>query len=359
MRVVQLLPELNEGGVERGVVELNRELTKRGIKSYVISNGGKMVDLVEKDGGVHIKFDVCSKNPLTVPFRVIELRKILQKIDPDIIHARSRVPAWLSFLANKKINKPFITTVHGFNSVNLYSKVMTFGDRVICVSNAVKNYVVENYNIEENKIRVIHRGVNLEEFNIENIDQKFLNEFKNRYYLNDKFIVTIVGRITPLKDFETFIKAIKLVKEKKDNVVGLIVGGVREDKKDYFNNLKELVKNLNLQGNIKFVGSQKKVAEIYYLSDIVVSSSKKPESFGRSIVEAMAMNTPVIATEHGGALDIIKEDFGELFKVGDYKELAKKIVSVKKSKDLREYVEQNFSLKQMVDKTINVYKELV
>jgi len=355
LRVVQLLPELNEGGVERGVIEINREFLKMGIDSFVISNGGKLVDKLK--GATHIKFDVSSKNPFTAFKRVLKLKKILQKINPDIIHVRSRVPAWLAYFANKDLNIPFITTVHGFYSVNRYSKIMTKGDRVICVSNSIKRYVLDNYDVDEKKLRVIYRGINLEEFNPSNVDKGFIEEFKKKFSLNDKFIVSTIGRITPLKDFETFILAINEIKTKKPNVVGIIVGGVREDKMDYFYKLKKLVKKLSLENNIKFVGSIKKIASIYYLSDVVVSASKKPESFGRSVAEAMAMNRPVIATNHGGVVEIIN-DKDRLFKVGDYKELAHKILCIKEG-NFREYIKNNFSLEKMAKETVKVYKEVL
>ncbi|SMC10145.1 glycosyltransferase family 4 protein [Nitratiruptor tergarcus] len=357
MRVVQLLPELHEGGVERGVVEMNREFVQKGVESFVISAGGKLEEQIIKDGGVHMRFDVCSKNPLTAPLRTAGLKKIFGQIQPDIIHARSRVPAWLSYFARGDI--PFVTTVHGFNSVNPYSAIMTKGERVICVSNPVKKYICQNYAIDEAKIRVIHRGVDLEKFDLQKIDKSFIATFKEQYDLQNKFIITSVGRITQLKDYETFIEAIALLKEQKPNVRGLIVGGVRKDKEEYFKKLQDLVKRLGVEENIIFTGSIAKVSEIYALSDVVVSSSKKPESFGRSIAEAMAMNTPVVATAHGGALDICKEGFGELFSPGDARELAQKILHVKKRSDLREYVAKNFSLQQMVEKTLAVYEELL
>jgi hypothetical protein len=134
MKIVQLLPELNEGGVERGVVELNREFVQRGMTSVVISRGGRLVKEIEAAGGIHVLFDVCSKNPFSVPMRVRGLKKIFRRLDPDILHARSRVPAWLTYLANRRLRYPFVTTVHGLNSVNKYSEIMTRGDRVITIA---------------------------------------------------------------------------------------------------------------------------------------------------------------------------------------------------------------------------------
>jgi glycosyltransferase involved in cell wall biosynthesis len=361
MKIVQLLPELNEGGVERGTMELSRELVKLGHESIVISAGGKLQEQIEKDGGRHITFDVCSKNPLTAPFRMIQLRKILRTLGPDILHARSRVPAWLTYLANKKLHIPFVTTVHGFNSVSPYSAVMTEGDRVICVSGAIKTYIQEHYYTADEKITVIPRGIDLERFNPRNLDAEFIRLFIEEHSLEEKFIVTSVGRITQLKDLETFISAIAVLKQNHPNVVGLIVGGVREDKQEYFHSLKTLVKKLDLESHIIFTGSQSKVAEIYALSNVVVSSSKKPESFGRSVAEALALGTPVVATGHGGVLDIIVEgENGFFYPVGESGVLAEKVL---KSKELKfegyNYIANNFSLKNMVEKTIEVYEGLL
>lgn len=360
MRVVQLLPELNEGGVERGTVELNREFVKKGIESFVISAGGKLQNQIDIDGGKHIKFDVCSKNIFTVFSRVAKLKKILKDVNPDIIHVRSRVPAWLIFFANKSLKIKVVSTVHGFNSVGFYSSIMQKADAVICVSNSIKEYIQKNYQTTENIITVIPRGIDLELFNPNNISNEFINNFKKEYDLENKFIVSSVGRVTQLKDYETFIKAVFLVKKEIPNIKALIVGGVRSDKEEYLNSLKKLIKELALEDNISFTGSQSKIAEIYALSDVVVSSSKKPESFGRAVAEAIAMNTPVIATNHGGVKDIIIEnENGFFFEVGDEKMLANNILKSKElSFDGYNYISNNFSLENMVDKTLEVYKKL-
>ena len=361
MRIVQLLPELNEGGVERGVVELNREYVKLKIESYVISAGGKLENQINLDGGKHIKFDVCSKNIFTVFSRVVKLKKILKEIKPDIIHVRSRVPAWLIYFANKSLKIKVVSTVHGFNSVGFYSSIMQKADAVICVSNSIKEYIQKHYKTSESKITVIPRGIDLELFNPKNIDNDFINNFKKEFNLENRFIVSSVGRVTQLKDYETFIKAISLVKKELPNIVALIVGGVRSDKEDYLNSLKNLIKELNLEDNIIFTGSQSKIEQIYALSDVIVSSSKKPESFGRAVAEAICMDKPVIATNHGGVKDIIIENGnGFFFEVGDEKELANNILKARNlSFDGYNYISNNFSLGNMVNKTIEVYKGIL
>jgi len=355
---MQLVPELNEGGVERGVVELSRELVKRGIESIVISAGGRLVPQIEAEGAEHIVMDVASKNPLTAPLRVTRLRRCLIERRPDILHARSRVPAWLAYLANRSARFPFVTTVHGFNSVNPYSRVMTYGDRVICVSTAVKEYIQRHYRVPEGKIVVIPRGVDLDRFDPAKVDRTFMNGFSKQYGLEGRFVVTAVGRITQLKDYETYIRAIGILRAEVPEALGLVVGGVRKDKEKYFRSLRKLVTSLGLDDHVRFTGSHSNMAEIYALSRVVVSSSRKPESFGRAAAEALAMNVPVVATGHGGILDIVKEgETGFLFNPGEYEDLKNKIVPADRlpRTGLRGFIADQFSLEMMVEETIRLY----
>jgi len=356
---VQLIPELNEGGVERGVVELSRELVSLGHESIVISAGGRLASCIEADGGRHITMDMAGKNPLTALWRAYALRMTLAGLQPDILHARSRVPAWLAVIANRALGIPFVTTVHGFNSVSPYSRVMTYGDRVICVSSAIKDYIQAHYQVPDEKITVIPRGVDLEQFDPDMVDRCFMADFSLRFGLEGRYVLTSVGRITQLKDYETFIRAIGLLRENIPDVLGLIVGGVREDKNKYFASLQRLVESLGLEKQVIFTGSQVKVAEIYALSDVVVSSSKKPESFGRAAAEALAMKVPVVATAHGGVLDIVLDGkTGYLFKPEDPDSLAKAVMACRSKTftGLRAFVAERFTLAQMVRSTLDVYR---
>ena len=361
MKIVQILPRLDEGGVERGTVELNRELARRGHESIVISAGGKLVSQIEADGGTHIAAEVASKNPLSVPLRAAKLRRLLQTLSPDVVHVRSRVPAWLAWLANKPLRIPFVTTVHGFNSVGAYSEIMTRGDRVICVSEAVKAYITKHYDVNEEKIVVIPRGIDLDIFDPKGLDNEFIKRFKNEYDLHDRKIVTTVGRITQLKDHMTFIRAIKRLHTDDPRTVGVIVGGVQKGKENYYRTLLDEVKRLKLEDAIVFTGSQTNVAEIYALSDVVVSSSSKPESFGRSVAEAIAVNTPVVVTGHGGILEIVRKgENGYFYDVGDDAMLAQQIEKAQKLDfDGYGYIAEHFSLERMVERTLHVYREVV
>ena len=355
MHVVQLLPELNQGGVERGTVELNRELVKRGHQSSVISLGGKQVNSIVQDGGNHYTLDVCSKNPLNFFARASKLRKLLQTIEPDILHARSRVPAWLTWHANKKLHLPFITTVHGFNSVNPYSAIMTKGDQVICVSKVVKEHVVTNYKTPADRYQIIYRGLDEEEFNENAIDHQWIKTFRSKHKLNQQYVISSIGRITQLKDYETYIHAIYKLKNDIPNVKALIVGGVHPEKKKYFHRLTSLVNKYQLTDTIIFTGSQNHMREIYTLSDLVISTSKKPESFGRTLIESMAMNTPAIATNHGGAVEILPKE--RLFEPQNTDQLLACIKNVYQHSPctLRLKTLEQFSLDRMVDQILALY----
>jgi len=393
MHIVQILPELNQGGVERGTVELSRELVRRGHRSTVISAGGSLAKQIQKDGGQYIPLDVCSKNPLSVPRRVSGLRRILQTLlreqtvesprskvqdppstpgnrqpaTPDhppggmVLHARSRVPAWLCFFANKRLKIPFVTTVHGFNSVSRYSEIMMRGDRVIYGSSSIRDYIIKNYPVDESRLRYVPRGIDMDYFDPAKTDSSFIARFKKDYRLEGRFIVTVVGRITEWKGHETFIRALGLVQKRHPQVVGVIAGGVWHDKKDYLAELKRLA--ADAAAEIRFVGSQSQVREIYALSNLAVSAaSTKPETFGRTAAEALAMNTPVIASAQRGTLDILCDgENGFFFPPGDFNALANRIQTALRTEfgNMREHISRNFSLDYMVETELEVYRELM
>ncbi len=362
MHIVQLLPELQEGGVERGVVEMNRELVRRGVRSTVISRGGRLAAEIEAAGGRHIALDVCSKNPLTAFWRARQLRQVMMEIRPDLVHVRSRLPAWLLRLANRRLRLPVVSTVHGFNSVSAYSRIMTRADRVICVSHAIKAYLQQHYGTPETVLHVIHRGLDAATFTPDRLDSARIEQFRREHQLADRFVATSVGRITPLKDYETFIRGVVEARQVVPNIIGVIVGGTHADRRGYEARLHALVRELDAAEFICFAGSQKAMPEIYALSQVVVSCSAKPESFGRTLVEALAMETPVIATAHGGALEIVRKgQNGLLFPPGQASELARCLVEVSRRTfpGLREDVLSRFSMDAMVEKTLAVYREVL
>lgn len=363
MKIVQILPELNEGGVERGVVDLNRELVKLGHESVVISAGGKLQNQIEEDGGKHIVFDVCSKNILTAPSRIFKLYRLFKVLQPDILHARSRVPAWLTYLANRTLQIPFVTTVHGFNSVNAYSKIMTYGDKVICGSKFMIDHIIKNYQTSPEKIVLIPRGVDIDSFDTK-LNEEFMQSFKEKYRLNDSFVITQVARITHWKDQKTTIKAFLEVKKSLGNAKLLLVGSVDKSRSNYYDELKKIVDDSPYKNDIIFTGNQQHIKEIFSLSDVSISASNKPETFGRANVESIFMGTPLIATNIGATADyVIEGKNGYLFEPNDADALANLILKIDKNnfdkEEMAHYIKENFSLEQMVGKNMNVYNDLV
>ncbi|MBN2162013.1 MAG: glycosyltransferase family 4 protein [Pontiellaceae bacterium] len=361
MHIVQIVPELNQGGVERGVVEFSRELVLRGHQSTVISAGGTLAPQIEKDGGRHIALDVCSKNPFTFFARCSKLKNELLKLNADILHARSRVPAWLCRFANRKPQIPFITTVHGFNSVGKYSEIMMSGERVIYGSSAIRDYILANYKVAPAILRYVPRGIDMAYFDPAAVDRAFMDRFRKEHHLEDRYIITIVGRITEWKGHDCFIRALAEVQKKHPKVIGVAAGGVWHGKEDYLDQLKTLANESGAE--IRFVGSQQQVREIYALSSLIVSAANtKPETFGRTAAEALAMDTPVIASAHGGSLDILIDgENGFLFLPGDAAALAEKILKAMdfRFSNMRPHIDKNFSLNHMTETELAVYSEIL
>ncbi len=360
LHVVQLLPALEEGGVERGVVEMNRELVRRGVRSSVISAGGRFATQIERDGGLHVTLDLKSKNLLTAWPRSVKLRRALQGLAPDVVHVRSRVPGWLMRMT--RLDIPVVTTVHGFNSVSPYSAIMTRGARVICGSTFMMDWIQATYHTPEAIIRYIPRGIDPEVFDPAKVDLSRVAELGHCHGLEGRFVVLGLGRITSWKGYDTLIRAAALAADELPSLKVVIAGGVQSGQEAYAEGLKTLARELGVDERVVFAGSQSQVAEWYAAANVLVSCAfKKPETFGRSMTEALAMNRPVVATRHGGALDIVHDgENGFLFTPGDARDLAAKLLaaSQRKWQGLRADALARFSLAQMVDKTLAVYREV-
>lgn len=364
MRVIQFVPNLNEGGVERGVLDLNREFVKKGIDNIVISNGGRLVNNILENNGKHIKFDVASKNIFTIIPRVLKLRKILKELKPDILHVRSRVPAWLVYFANKDLDIKVVSTVHGFNSINSYSKIMIKADKIICGSQFMIEHIKKHYQADEKKIYLISRGMDEEYFNNKNLDKKFIDNIINKYKLKDSIILSQIARITHWKDQETTIRAINLLKENYPNLKLLLVGSYSQDRESYYNTLVNLISENKLEDHIIFVGFSEKIKEILSITNINISSSNKPETFGRANVEGMFLGVPLVATNIGATSDyIIEGKTGFFFNPKDENDLSNKIknaINQKFDKDsIIDFAKDNFTLNTMVEKNLHIYNEVL
>lgn len=361
---------MEQGGVERGVVEVNRALVAAGWENVVVSAGGRLVSQIEADGGRHVTLDVKSKNPLTYFFRAAKLRRLLEKERPDVVCAHSRVPAWLFLRANRTLGIKWISFAHGANSVSRYSEVMTYGDITVTPSRYIADYLKENYGLDESKIRVIPRAIDRERFDVERLDCDFMASKRSEWAIGGKRVVMGVGRITQLKGYDILIRAVHRANARSSDrsFKLVIVGEAEELRKDVETGLRDLVKELSAENQVVFAGNQQKIAECLSLADIVVSSNtKKPEAFGRSMAEALAMGRPVVAKAFGGALDIVEDGVNGAFVPADtphgeaeVEAFASAIlrVSAMKLGDLRAAALEKFSFDRMIDLTRKVYQEL-
>ncbi len=371
-RILQVLPHLNSGGLVSGAIEISNALQKSGHISYVASNGGRREREIIREGGKVLLLPLASKNPITIFRNIYRLSKIIQKNKIDIIHARSRAPAWSAYFAAKKMNIPFITTFHGTYSIKgkwkkKYNSVMTKGDKVIAISNFIKKHILNNYNINHQKVVTIHRGVNIDTFNHLKVSDERLISFCKKFNIpEDNFVILLPGRITRWKGHKTLIEAVAMLG--REDIVCLFVGDIQGRNK-YYNELNSLIDKLGLTNNFRIIENQIDMAAIYKLADVVISASTDPEAFGRVVAEAQAMGRPTVAVNHGGGPEIIINNVtGWLFKSGDAIDLSDKILKAIDLDDLErknmaskaiERTSLNFNNDTMCFKTLEIYSDLI
>ena len=351
MNIAQIVPEMEIGGVEQGTFDLARGLLARGHKSIIISNGGRLIPKLRALGVKHYPLPVHRKSPIVMARMVKEVRRILRKENIDILHAKSRVPAWIGYYATRNCSFcHFVTSFHGFYSPHPLSKIMAKGERVIAVSRALAKYAAGKFKVPEKKLRVVYNGVEVKEY--PELERKGLR-------------IGILARATPLKGYRYFIEAFAKVRERVPDAKGFIIGPLPKDKISYKKELEGLIKKLHLR-NIEFIPPEQK-EEIFPTLNILVSSSIVPEAFGRTMVEAQLAGILVIATNIGASLEIIEDrKTGLLVPPNDSNALAGAIVRLLSDDDLRkkmgkagkEKIDAKFSAQTMVSQIEKVYEEL-
>ena len=370
LTVLQLLPELNSGGVERGTVEMGRYLVRNGHRSIVSSAGGRLVKQLEQDGSVHAKKSIGSKSPAAL-MHIWPLRRLLKKNRVSVLHLRSRMPAWVGYVAwltlPKKDRPILVTTFHGFYSVNAYSAIMTKGDGVIAVSESIKKHIAEKYQRIEN-VRLIFRGVDAESFDPSLVSEERVNALAELWKINrSKPVLMLPGRLTRLKGQEFFLGS--LLHVKYPDYQAILVGDTT-DNPGYTAELNEFIVKNNLVDKARLVGHCSDMPAAFILADIVLStSSLEPEAFGRTTVEAMAMGKPVIATAHGGSLEtVVPGSNGWLVQPSDPRALAAAIDEAlamdgeklqKFGENGKQRVLENFTAEAMCEQTLAFYYELI
>ena len=370
--VLQVLPALESGGVERGTLEIAEALIANGFRSYVASEGGALVSRLEGKGSHHFTLPMASKKPLTMLRNVKRLKKIINQYGIGLIHARSRAPAWSAYFAAKQCGIPYVTTFHGHYSLGgglkkWYNSIMTRGDRVIAISDFTADHIQRTYHPENANLVTIHRGVDVDIFNPKQLHHERMIALTREWQLPDEgTIILAPGRITRWKGQSVLVEALAQLPDRDFLCIFL---GDDSGHPQYRRELERKVLDLKLAGNVRFAGATLDMVSAYTLAHIVVVPSLRPEAFGRVPAEAGAMQRPVIATNHGGAREtVIDGSTGWLVKPGSADALAKALheaMHIDKElydamgKAAREHICTHFNKKTMCDKTLSVYRELL
>jgi len=379
IKVLQVIPRLGYGGAETGCYDLAHFLPEQGYKSYIATSGGELLKFINKKKVKIFKLPVQSKNPILILFNAVIISFIILVYNINIVHARSRAPAWSCFLATKLVFRKFVTTFHGtYNFSNnikkFYNSIMVRSNLVIAGSNFIFSHINENYSNYINlnkKFLVIFRGINTEYFNpnkiVESDEKKLLSQWK---IVKDKPLILLPGRLTSWKGQEMFIEALYLTNKEmpKKNFTAVILGS-DQGRKVYKKKLIRLVEQYRLQNHIRFIDKCELMPLAYKVSDIVVSSSIEPEAFGRVPVEAQAMEKPIIASNIGGSTETIVDDkTGFLFESGKSEALSKKLIHVLNLDEStlkfigiegRKNVVKKFNVEKMCFSTYSEYKKII
>lgn len=376
MNILQILPALGPGGVERGAFEFAKFLKEKDYGSFVASQGGPLARELEEAGVRHFLLPLKHKNPFHILINAYRLWRIVRDNNIDILHARSRGPAWSAFLVARLAGKPFITTFHGtYNFKNnlkrFYNSIMVRGDRVIAISPYIYNHIVASYGaiIKAENICLINRGVDLTVFNPTVVSSERVKKCAQVLGKENASPVLLVpGRLTRWKGQKIVLEALKKIIPVYPNLLCLFVGP-DQGRRSYKEELINVGVQKGLSSYIKFIQSFDDMPAAYKLSDVVIHASTDPEAFGRVIIEAQAMEAPVIASRLGAPQEIIQEgETGWLHEPGNAEDLAQILLKVLAlSREDRQRVVQRalnrvqefYDTLGMFEKTLNVYHEVL
>jgi glycosyltransferase involved in cell wall biosynthesis len=372
--ILQVVPELDTGGVERSAVDMARAVVDAGGVGLLASEGGRLVHELTRNGGEHVELPLATKNPLQIRANIEKLKQLIKERGVDLVHARSRAPAWSAKFAAEACKVPFVTTFHGTYSgwnnplKKRYNAVMAQADEVIANSHFIADHIRTHYGINEKKLTVIPRGINFDLFDPEMVSHARLVNLSDAWRLTGtEQVVMLPGRLTRWKGQESLIDAMtQVVDELGRRDIRCLLVGSDQGRTAYTDGLRDRVKALNLQDIVHIADHCDDMPAAYMLTDAVVSASIEPEAFGRVAIEGQAMGRPVIATSHGGAKEtVLPGETGWLVHPGETRLLARAIVQVLSISDKRRadiakraiaHARVNYTLKQMRDKTLDVYE---
>ncbi len=306
--VLQVLPSLVTGGVERGACDMARAIEAAGLNAVVMSSGGPMADALVPEGIRHIQAPVAAKNPLTIWRNAGRIARVADAVGAGIIHARSRAPAWSAWLAARRLGRPFVTTFHGTYNFHgplkrRYNSVMARGDRVIAISQFIADHIAAHYDCLADRVRVIHRGIDTGDFDAASVAPARLEALRAQWGLRGvesngrRGVVMLPARLARWKGHAVLIAAMAEV-----DALAVMVGGGNYG---YRAEMEALAERLGVADRVRFVGDCRDMPAAYALADLVVSASTDPEAFGRVAVEAQAMARPVIASAHGASPETV------------------------------------------------------
>jgi glycosyltransferase involved in cell wall biosynthesis len=379
INVLQVIPKLGYGGAETGCYDIAHYLSEKDCGSFIATSGGELLKFIKKEKVKIIRLPVHSKNPILVLFNALMLSLFIIFFKINIVHARSRAPAWSCYFACLLTNRVFVTTFHGtYNFKNkfkkFYNSIMLRAKLIIAGSNFIFSHINENYNeylSKKKKLRVIFRGINVDYYNQKNISILKQEKLKQEWGLiSNKFVILMPGRLTNWKGQEKFIESLNILIEDYNftNFQAIMLGS-DQGRNVYKKKLINLVERYNLNKKIQFINHCKEMPLAYSLADVVVSASIEPEAFGRVAVEAQSMGKPIIASNIGGSKEtILNKKSGFLYKFDDPRELAKSLNTViqltqdelkSMGNEGRKNITKKFDVETMCDTNLNEYKKLI
>jgi glycosyltransferase involved in cell wall biosynthesis len=372
MVVLQVLPALETGGVERGAIEMVQAIVAAGGTALVASAGGRMVAEVERAGGRHVALKLMTKDPVNIWLNAGPLARLVRREGVTLVHARSRAPAWSAWLAARRTRVPFVTTWHGvygedFPGKHIYNSVMARGERVIAISHYVADRVQARYRVDPAKLRVIYRGVDAAVFDPALAVGDRVHRLAQSWRLPPGApVVMLPARLTRWKGAELLLDAMALMPSQEAYCV---LVGSDQGRRAYADRLVVRAERLGLAGRVRFAGHCEDMPAALQLADVVVSASLKPEPFGRVVIEAQAMGRPVVVSDHGGAAETVQPGLtgwrvppGDAAALADALQTALSLDEQQKA-DLAERARDSvltyFTTTAMQQSTLAVYRELL
>jgi glycosyltransferase involved in cell wall biosynthesis len=370
--VLQVLPSLVTGGVERGTVEITQAITEAEGVALVASAGGPMVHSVQRAGGRHFALPLMTKEPWAIWRNAARLESLIRARNVTLVHARSRAPAWSAWLACRRTGAHFVTTYHGvygeeFPFKRRYNAVMAKGEVVIAASHYVADLVRQRHKIDAERLRVIPRGIDPAVFNPEGVSPDRIARTARTMRVPDGMLTVVIpGRLTAWKGHSVLLRAVARLA--RTDVCCVLVGS-DQGRTRYTKELERLSGSLGIADRVRMAGQVDDMPAALMLSDVVVHASVRPEAFGRVVIEAQAMGRPVIATDLGGPSETVRSgETGWLVEPGDVGALAAGLDQVLSltadarmalGQRARASVLSEYTLRAMRDATLDVYETVL